>query len=69
MYNQDIVIKGGGKMAKENGTKNSKGAQRAKNRASKKNDEGTKEKKRGWNGVFESVIYSSGPEDNIYVFG
>ena len=56
-------------MAKENGTKNSKGAQRAKNRASKKNDEGTKEKKRGWNGVFESVIYSSGPEDNIYVFG
>jgi len=69
LYNQDIVIKGGGKMAERKGTKNSKGAQRAKNGASKKNDEGTKKKKRGWNGVFESVTYSSGPGDNIYVFG
>jgi len=56
-------------MAERKGTKNSKGAQRAKNGASKKNDEGTKKKKRGWNGVFESVTYSSGPGDNIYVFG
>jgi len=56
-------------MVKRNGTKNSKGAQRAKNGASKKNDEGTKEKKHRWNGIFESVTYSSGPGDNIYVFG
>ena len=56
-------------MAKKNGAKNRKGAQRAKNGASKKNDDGTKEKKRGWNGIFESVTYSSGPGDNIYVFG
>ncbi len=61
--------KGEVEMVKKNGTKNRKGVQRAKNGASKKNDEGTKEKKRGWNGVFESVTYSSGPGDNIYVFG
>jgi len=69
LYNQNILIEGGGKMVKRNGTKNSKGAQRAKNGASKKNDEGTKEKKHRWNGIFESVTYSSGPGDNIYVFG
>jgi len=62
-------MEGGGKMVKKNGTKNRKGAQRAKNGASKKKGDGTKEKKLGWNGIFESVTYSSGPGDNIYVFG
>ena len=28
-----------------------------------------KKQKRGWSGVFENVHYSSGPGDNIYVYG
>jgi hypothetical protein len=56
-------------MVKKNGAKNKKGAQRTKNSASKKSDDGTQEKKPGWNGIFESITYSSGPGDNIYVFG
>lgn len=43
--------------------------QKAKNRASKGNNRKIKDKKSSWNGVFESVIYSSGPGDNIYVYG
>ena len=30
---------------------------------------GKKKKKRGWSDVFDNVTYSSGPGDNIYVFG
>ena len=28
-----------------------------------------KNKKRSWNGVFDKMNYSSGPGDNIYVYG
>lgn len=27
------------------------------------------EEKRSWKGVFEDVTYSSGPGDNIFIFG
>ena len=28
-----------------------------------------KKKKSKWNGIFESVTYSSGPGDNTYIYG
>ena len=56
-------------MAERNGVKNSKGTQKAKTKTPSKKNHASKSKKRGWNGVFESVTYSSGPGDNIYVFG
>jgi len=31
------------------------------------NDDG--KRKRGWSDVFDNLTYSSGPGDNIYVFG
>ena len=56
-------------MVRRNAAKNSKGAQKAKTETSSKNNHTSKSKKRDWNGIFESVTYSSGPGDNIYVFG
>ena len=57
------------KMAKRGGVKNNRGSQKAKTNINKKNGSSVKDKKRGWSGVFENVTYSSGPGDNIYVFG
>ncbi len=56
-------------MVRRNAAKNSKGARKARTETSSKNNHASKSKKRGWNGIFESVTYSSGPGDNIYVFG
>jgi len=69
LYNQNILVEGGGKMVKRNGAKNSKGAQKAKTETSSKNNHASKSKKRGWSGVFDNVTYTNGPGDNIYVFG
>jgi len=56
-------------MAKRGGVKNNRESQKAKTNINKKNGSSVKDKKRGWSGVFENVTYSSGPGDNIYVFG
>jgi len=37
--------------------------------AQKADERKSTEKKREWKGVFEDVTYSSGPGDNIFVFG
>lgn len=56
-------------MAKKSGVKNNKGAEKAKTLTRTKNRRATTEKKCDWKGIFENVTYSSGPGDNIYVFG
>jgi len=56
-------------MAKKGGVKNNKGAEKAKTPTRAENRSAATEKRCNWKGVFESVTYSSGPGDNIYVFG
>ncbi len=56
-------------MAKNNGVKDNKRAEKAKTATQTKNKRTSIEKKCDWKGVFENVTYSSGPGDNIYVFG
>ena len=69
MNNQDIIVKGGDKMAKKSDVKNSKVTQKAKTKTPlKKNDE-SETQKHGWSGVFGNTTYTNGPGDNIYVFG
>ena len=58
-------------MAKKDSVKNRRGKQKTKlaiprNRNS---SSASKNKKDRWNGIFDNVTYSSGPGDNIYVFG
>lgn len=57
------------KMAKKGGVKNNRGSKKGKTNTSKKNASSIKGNKRGWSDVFDNVTYSSGPGDNIYVFG
>lgn len=56
-------------MAKNDGVKDNKKAEKAKTATHTKNKRTSIEKKCDWKGVFENVTYSSGPGDNIYVFG
>ena len=56
-------------MAKKGEVRNNKGAEKAKTLTRTKNTRASTEKKCDWRGVFENVTYSSGPGDNIYVFG
>jgi hypothetical protein len=39
------------------------------NTCEKPQDSGDRNTKRGWRDVFDNITYSSGPGDNIYVFG
>lgn len=39
------------------------------NTSQKKDEHENLEEKRVWTGVFEDVTYSSGPGDNIFVYG
>ena len=56
-------------MAKNDEAKDNKRAETAKNATHTKNKRTSLGKKCDWKGVFENVTYSSGPGDNIYVFG
>ncbi|MBC8481510.1 MAG: hypothetical protein H8D47_02450 [Planctomycetes bacterium] len=56
-------------MVKRDGVKNSEGTKKAKTETPSKKNPECKSKKRGWSGVFDNATYSSGPGDNIYVFG
>ena len=56
-------------MAKNDGVINNKRAEKTKTVTRTKNRRTTMGKKCDWRGVFENVTYSSGPGDNIYVFG
>ena len=55
-------------MSEKREVKNNKntGCDRATREKDKHKNEG---KKRNWKGVFEDVTYSSGPGDNIFIFG
>ena len=50
---------------KLHGTKN--GVCKDRERSKAADDGGTK--KKGWSDIFDNLTYSSGPRDNIYVFG
>ncbi|MDT8302290.1 MAG: hypothetical protein RQ760_12460 [Sedimentisphaerales bacterium] len=56
-------------MAKNNGMEGNKKAEKTKTTTHTRNKHTSIGKKCNWKGVFESVTYSSGPGDNIYVFG
>lgn len=56
-------------MAKNGGVKRRREGQKAKNGTPRRDDHESKDKKRGWSDVFHNVTYSSGPEENVYVFG
>ncbi len=56
-------------MAKKGRVENRRGKQKTKVAISGKSSRASKNKKDGWNGIFDNVTYSSGPGDNIYVFG
>jgi hypothetical protein len=55
-------------MSEKNEVRNDKKAGRTKP-AQEKDEHKSTGKKRDWKGVFEDVTYSSGPGDNIFVFG
>jgi hypothetical protein len=56
-------------MAKKDSIKNRRGKQKSKLAISRNSSSASKNKKDKWNGIFDNVTYSSGPGDNIYVFG
>jgi len=56
-------------MAKKGEVKNNKRAEKTKTLTHAKDRIASTEKKCNWRGFFENVTYSSGPGDNIYVFG
>lgn len=51
------------------GKRTQKGKRATAKIAWKENDRASIRRKRGWSDVFEKLTYSSGPGDNIYVFG
>jgi len=55
-------------MLEKNDLRSHKGSGCAKP-SQEKDEHKSTEKKREWKGVFEDVTYSSGPGDNIFVFG
>ncbi len=56
-------------MGKKVAVTNNKGMEKPKTVTHTKNRRTSMGKKCDWRGVFENVTYSSGPGDNIYVFG
>ena len=56
-------------MAKESKITNSKEVQKHQRRGASDNSRTTRGKKRGWRHIIDKGNYSSGPGDNIYVFG
>jgi len=56
------------KMSEKREIKNNKNTGHNKT-AQRKNNDKHAEKKYSWKGFFEEVTYSSGPGDNIFIFG
>ena len=56
-------------MAEENKIKRDNISQNRDNEKPQKENCPKNDKKRGWSHIIDTVNYSSGPGDNIYVFG
>jgi len=56
-------------MVRENKIKKSKEAQKDKSGGFSGNSRASRDEKRGWRHIIDKANYSSGPGDNIYVFG
>jgi len=56
-------------MTNKDEVKKKERTEKVKNTTHTKNKRTFIDKKYSWRGVFENVTYSSGPGDNIYIFG